>query len=82
MRHPIYLAHLANFAAWTLGSGLTINFVLLALSLLVTFPLMIAMEERELIARFGDSYRQYKARVPLISLPGLISLPHAERRAR
>ncbi len=82
MRHPIYLAHLANFAAWTLGSGLTINFILLALSLLVTFPLMIAIEERELVARFGDSYRQYKTRVPAIALTSLFSWPQTERRAQ
>lgn len=66
MRHPIYLAHLANFAAWTLGSGLAINFILLAVSLLVTFPLMIAMEERELLARFGDRYRLYQSTVPAL----------------
>jgi protein-S-isoprenylcysteine O-methyltransferase Ste14 len=66
MRHPIYVAHLVNLAGWTLGSGLTVNFVLLALSLLVTFPLMVAMEERELEQRFGERYREYKARVPLL----------------
>ena len=70
MRHPIYLAHLSNFAAWTLGSGLTVNFVLLAISLAITFPAMIAMEERELLARFGARYREYQTRVPLFALPG------------
>jgi len=68
MRHPIYLAHLANLAAWTVGSGLAVNFVLLAVSLLVTFPLMMAMEERELVVRFGDEYREYQSRVPALSL--------------
>jgi protein-S-isoprenylcysteine O-methyltransferase Ste14 len=82
MRHPIYLAHLVNFAAWTLGSGLTINFILLALSLLVTFPLMIAIEERELVVRFGDSYRQYKTRVPAIALTSLFSWQQTERRTQ
>jgi protein-S-isoprenylcysteine O-methyltransferase Ste14 len=82
MRHPIYLAHLANFAAWTLGSGLVVNFVLLALSLLVTFPLMVAMEERELLARFGERYREYKARVPLITWPHPASWLHKEGRVR
>jgi len=69
MRHPIYVAHLCNFAGLTIGSGLTVNFALLAISLIVTFPLMIAMEERELERRFGASYREYKRSVPLVSLP-------------
>ncbi|HEX7286594.1 MAG TPA: isoprenylcysteine carboxylmethyltransferase family protein [Candidatus Angelobacter sp.] len=66
MRHPIYVAHLVNFAGWTLGSGLLVNFVLLAASVLVTFPLMMMLEERELDQRFGERYREYKARVPLL----------------
>jgi protein-S-isoprenylcysteine O-methyltransferase Ste14 len=66
MRHPIYLAHLANFAAWTVGSGLAVNFFLLAVSLLVTWPLMIHMEERELLVRFGDRYREYQSTVPAL----------------
>ena len=66
MRHPIYFAHLFMFAGWTIGSGLLINYLLLAISAFVTFPLMIWLEERELEKRFGQSYRDYKARVPLI----------------
>jgi len=69
MRHPIYVAHLANLAGWTLGSGLLVNFVLLAVSVLATFPLMVLIEERELEQRFGDHFREYKARVPLVPFP-------------
>ena len=69
MRHPIYLAHLVNLAGWTLGSGLLVNFALLAISVLGTFPLMVLIEERELEQRFGDRFREYKARVPLIPVP-------------
>jgi hypothetical protein len=69
MRHPIYVAHLANLAAWAIGSGLIVSFVLLAISALSTFPLMIWMEEHELEKRFGQSFREYKARVPLVPLP-------------
>ncbi len=32
MRHPIYVAHLANLAGWAIGSGLTVSFALLAVS--------------------------------------------------
>jgi len=67
MRHPIYFAHLCNFAGLTIGSGLTVNFVLLAISVFVTYPMMITLEERELEKRFGASYREYKESVPLFS---------------
>jgi protein-S-isoprenylcysteine O-methyltransferase Ste14 len=69
MRHPIYVAHLLNMAGWSLGSGLLMSFVLLTISVLGTFPLMIWIEEHELEKRFGQSYREYRARVPLIPLP-------------
>jgi len=66
MRHPIYLAHLCMFLGWTILSGLLVNFVLLAVSALITFPLMIRMEEKELVKRFGETYREYQRTVPLI----------------
>ena len=66
MRHPIYLAHLCMFCGWTILSGLSINFVLLGISVLVTFPLMIVMEEKELVKRFGQAYREYQRTVPLV----------------
>jgi protein-S-isoprenylcysteine O-methyltransferase Ste14 len=69
MRHPIYVAHLVNLAGWTIGSGLAVSFILLAGSALFTFPLMIWIEEHELEKRFGQSFREYKARVPLVPLP-------------
>jgi methanethiol S-methyltransferase len=79
MRHPIYVAHLANFSSWALGSGLLIAYVLLAISALVTFPLMIWLEERELVARFGPSYREYQRKVPL--LPRLFWMSDRKRTA-
>ena len=79
MRHPIYVAHLVNFAAWTLGSGLLACYALLAMSALVTFPLMIWLEEKELTARFGPSYREYQQNVPLF--PALWLRHHGKRTA-
>jgi protein-S-isoprenylcysteine O-methyltransferase Ste14 len=69
MRHPIYFAHLLNLAGWSLGSGLAVSFVLLAISTLGTFPLMVWIEEHELEKRFGQRFLEYKTRVPLIPLP-------------
>jgi protein-S-isoprenylcysteine O-methyltransferase Ste14 len=79
MRHPIYVAHLVNLAGWALGSGLIVSYFLLAISLLVTFPLMIQLEERELMERFGPSYREYQQQVPL--LPGSKLWRHGKRTA-
>ena len=69
MRHPIYVAHLLNLAGWTIGSGLLVSYILLAVSALSTFPLMVWIEEHELEKRFGQRFREYKARVPLIPVP-------------
>jgi protein-S-isoprenylcysteine O-methyltransferase Ste14 len=69
MRHPIYVAHLLSLAGWTIGSGLMVSYILLAVSALATFPLMVWLEEQELEKRFGQSFREYKARVPLVPLP-------------
>jgi protein-S-isoprenylcysteine O-methyltransferase Ste14 len=66
VRHPIYLAHLFMMAGWAVFSGLLVPFVLLALSLFLTFPAMIWLEEQELEQRFGPAYREYKETVPLI----------------
>jgi protein-S-isoprenylcysteine O-methyltransferase Ste14 len=79
MRHPIYAAHLASFAGWTIGSGLLVAYVLLALSLACTFPMMIWLEERELGVRFGANYREYKRAVPLF--PNPLAWPAGKRTA-
>jgi protein-S-isoprenylcysteine O-methyltransferase Ste14 len=65
MRHPIYVAHLLNFAGWTVGGGLVVSYVLLVISI-VTYVQMIQLEERELTQRFGPSYREYQKKVPLL----------------
>jgi steroid 5-alpha reductase family enzyme len=65
VRHPIYLGHLFMMIGWTALAGTIAVYELLALALL-TAPLMIRMEERELVARFGDAYRVYQRRVPMI----------------
>jgi protein-S-isoprenylcysteine O-methyltransferase Ste14 len=66
LRHPIYVAHLCHMAAWTLAGGLLVSFILLGISLFLTFPWMIWLEERELEKRFGQSFRDYKRTVPLL----------------
>lgn len=79
MRHPIYVAHLSSFAGWAVGSGLLVAWMLLAASVVFTFPLMIWLEERELVARFGRRYREYQSSVPL--LPSIFSWQGGKRMA-
>ena len=79
MRHPIYVAHLLNLAGWSLGSGLMVSYILLAISALITFPLMVWIEERELVARFGPGYREYQRKVPL--LPWMFWISDRKRTA-
>ncbi len=45
MRHPIYIAHLANFLGWVIGSGLLVSYVLFAISVMFSFPLMIWLSD-------------------------------------
>lgn len=60
IRHPLYTAVLPMGAAVSLitGNGL---FFLIALPVIVLLVLRTDKEEEHLIARFGDSYRQYMA---------------------
>ncbi|HTK95296.1 MAG TPA: isoprenylcysteine carboxylmethyltransferase family protein [Terriglobales bacterium] len=65
LRHPIYTGHLLLLAGNCAASGLIANYLLFAWFLL-TLPLMLRFEERELEQRFGEAYREYKRRVPAI----------------
>ena len=65
VRHPIYLGHLCELFAWSIGTGLLACWVLTAFSI-ITGAIMIRHEERELVTRFGDSYWEYQQRVPAI----------------
>jgi protein-S-isoprenylcysteine O-methyltransferase Ste14 len=65
VRHPYYLGHLCELLGWTIGTGLVVLYAL-TLFAVVTGAFMIAAEERELEARFGQSYRDYREHVPAI----------------
>ena len=65
LRHPVYAGHLCILLGNCVSSGLVANYVLLAWFLL-TLPVMLHFEERELVARFGEPYLEYKSRVPAI----------------
>jgi protein-S-isoprenylcysteine O-methyltransferase Ste14 len=65
VRHPVYLAHLCEMLAWSVGTGLAVCWALTAFAV-VTGAVMIRMEDAELEKRFGDSYRDYRRSVPAV----------------
>jgi protein-S-isoprenylcysteine O-methyltransferase Ste14 len=65
VRHPVYLGHLCEMLAWSLGTGLAVCWTLTAFAM-VTGAIMIKMEDRELEERFGEEYRQYRSTVPAV----------------
>jgi len=65
VRHPIYLGHLCEIAAWCIGAGLVALFALAGFAI-ITGALMIRIEDRELEARFGKEYRAYRRAVPAV----------------
>jgi protein-S-isoprenylcysteine O-methyltransferase Ste14 len=69
VRHPVYLAHLCEMLAWTVGTGLAVCWALTAFAM-VTGAVMIRMEDYELEKRFGEELRKYRSRVP-----GIVPIP-------
>lgn len=69
VRHPRY----ASAGLGVIGNALFINYLGLYMLLLLIFPIgfvLLALEERELVDRFGEEYRQYQRDVPQL-IPGL-----------
>lgn len=69
VRHPVYLAHLCEMLAWSMGTGLVVCYSLTAFAI-VTGAIMITMEDAELEQRFGKEYVAYREQVPAV-LPRL-----------
>src|SRR5271165_1777625 len=65
LRHPVYLGHLCEMLAWSVGTGLAVCWALTAIAI-ITGAVMIRMEDEELEKRFGEAYRQYRSKVPAL----------------
>ena len=69
VRHPVYLGHLCEMLAWSVGTGLTVCWLLTSLAI-ATGAVMIRLEDAELEKRFGAEYVAYRQRVHAV-LPKL-----------
>jgi protein-S-isoprenylcysteine O-methyltransferase Ste14 len=65
VRHPVYLGHLCEMLAWSVGTGLAVCWALTALAV-ATGAAMITLEDKELESRFGEEYRKYRSTVPAV----------------
>jgi len=65
VRHPVYLGHLCEMLAWSIGTGLVVCWSLTAFAV-ITGAVMIRTEEAELEKRFGTEYRRYHRSVPAV----------------
>jgi protein-S-isoprenylcysteine O-methyltransferase Ste14 len=65
VRHPVYLGHLCEMLAWSVGTGLAVCWVLTAFAI-VTGAVMVRLEDAELEKRFGEEYRAYRSAVPAV----------------
>ncbi len=63
VRHPMYLGLFIVFWA---TPRMTVGHVVLALGMTTYMAIGIRFEERDLVRHFGDAYRDYQARVPML----------------
>jgi protein-S-isoprenylcysteine O-methyltransferase Ste14 len=62
VRHPVYLGHLCEMLAWSIGTGLLVCWLLTAFAV-ATGAVMIRMEDAELEKRFGEAFTRYRLQV-------------------
>lgn len=69
LRHPTYLAHTMMFSGVFLITGVIAVAIVTSLDFVIINTVIIPLEERELLSRFGRDYELYKKKVPYRFFP-------------
>lgn len=64
VRHPSYWAHTFILFGSFLASGLSTLAIITIVDLLIAYSITMELEEKELVERFGNKYRDYQKQVP------------------
>ncbi len=64
MRHPTYFAHTLMFSGIFFITGSIAVGIVTLVDFIVVHSIIIPLEDRELVDRFGDEYERYKKNVP------------------
>ncbi len=64
VRHPSYVAHTLIFVGIFMITGVIAVGITALADFLIAYFITMELEERELIHRFGNQYREYQMRVP------------------
>lgn len=71
VRHPTYFAHTILFSGAFLATGVVSVGIITMIDFLLVNALIIPLEEKELLNRFGKTFDDYRKKVPYRFIPGL-----------
>ncbi len=64
VRHPSYWAHTAILTGFFFITGVVAIGIITLIDLTITYFVTTTLEDRELVDRFGNQYKEYQKRVP------------------
>lgn len=64
IRHPTYVSHTIFLVGIFLSTGVAATGIVAIIDFFVVALVIIPLEERELLSRFGNEYRVYRSRTP------------------